>query len=129
MEVAIALGILVAELTSPTFANRVLTFESRPNWVDLSGCKDLADKVEKVQAAGWGGSTDFAAACERILAAAEAAKLRPDQIPDLLVLSDMQFNQAGGYDGGYSYYYRRSSPSPSSSWETHYERLERRFAE
>merc|ERR1719399_1841785 len=104
MEVAIGLGILVSELSAPAFRDRVLTFESSPTW------------VATVQAAPWGFSTDFAAACERILAAAEAAKLSPDEIPDLLVLSDMQFDQASGLNRG-------------NTWETHLERLKRRFAE
>ena len=114
MEVAIALGILVSELTLPAFRDRILTFETSPSWVDLSSCSSIAEKVWRVQSAGWGGSTDFAAACERILSAAETAKLKPDQIPDLIVFSDMQFDQAGvrGY-----------------AWETHLERLQRRFAE
>jgi len=127
MEVAIGLGILVSELAAPAFRDRVLTFESRPKWVDLSGCADIAAKVATVQAAGWGGSTDFEAACERILAAAVAAKLTPDEIPDLLVLSDMQFNEAGGYARHHYGYYGRTTAL--GSWETAYERLERRFAE
>jgi len=117
MEVAIALGILVSELTHDAFKHRLLTFESRPSWVDLTHCGSIREKVEKVQSAPWGGSTDFAAACERILAAAETAKLKPDEIPDLIVFSDMQFDQAGGRCYGYG------------SWETHFERLQRRFAE
>ena len=132
MEVAIALGILVSELTHPTFRDRVLTFESSPSWVDLSSCGSIGDKVRTVQRAPWGGSTDFAAACERILDAAQRAKLTPGEIPDLIVFSDMQFDEAGGmFDhyggyGGYGGYGRRSQPS---SWETHFERLQRRFAE
>ena len=132
MEVAIALGILVSELTHPTFRDRVLTFESSPSWVDLSSCDSIGDKVRTVQDAPWGGSTDFAAACERILDAAQRAKLTPGEIPDLIVFSDMQFDEAGGmFDhyggyGGYGGYGRRSQPS---SWETHFERLQRRFAE
>merc|ERR1719231_772110 len=123
MEVAIALGILVSELAAKPFADRVLTFESKPNWVDLSTSMGIAAKVATVQAAGWGGSTDFEAACERILAVAEQHKLKPDQIPDLIVFSDMQFNEAreGGCYGG--------SRARVGSWETQYERLERRFAE
>ena len=124
MEVAIALGILVSELTHDSFKNRVLTFESTPSWVDLSGCSSIRQKVERVQHAPWGGSTDFAAACERILATAEMAKLRADEIPDLIVFSDMQFDEAGGYHGGYGGYGGRGS-----TWETHFERLQRRFAE
>ena len=132
MEVAIALGILVSELTHPTFRDRVLTFESSPSWVDLSSCDSIGDKVRTVQDAPWGGSTDFAAACERILDAAQRAKLTPGEIPDLIVFSDMQFDEAGGMldhyggYGGYGGYGRRSQPS---SWETHFERLQRRFAE
>jgi len=127
MEVAIALGILVSELTHDAFKNRVLTFESVPSWVDLTGCTSIRQKVEAVQRAPWGGSTDFAAACERILATAQVAKLRPDEIPDLICFSDMQFDMAsgcGGY-GGYSYGSRRAP----QSWETQFERLQRRFAE
>ena len=65
MEVAIALGILVSECTAPAFRDRLLTFETRPSWVDLSDCTSLRTKVQKTQAAPWGGSTDFEAACER----------------------------------------------------------------
>ena len=126
MEVAIGLGILVSELAAPTFKDRVLTFETRPSWVSLVGCTSIADKVATVQSAGWGGSTDFAAACERILDVAQSAKLSPDEIPDLIVFSDMQFDQASGADCGYGYGYGRSRPDP---WSTHYERLEKRFGE
>eukprot|EP00966_Prymnesium_polylepis_P007407 170347-Prymnesium_polylepis.1 len=120
MEVAIGLGLLVSELSAPAFRDRVLTFESRPSWVDLSGCAQIADKVKQLQRAPWGGSTDFEAACEKILQAAEHAKLKPDEIPDLIVFSDMQFDCArgGGFYGGHA-----------RSWETHHERLVRRFAE
>ena len=134
MQAAIGLGLLVAELTHPEFRDRCLTFESTPQWVDLGGCTSLAEKVGRVQGAEWGGSTDFAAACELILAAAERAKLKPDEIPDLIVFSDMQFDEAGGYgaygyDGyGYGGGYGREARG-ASSWETHFERLSRRFAE
>ena len=115
MEAAIALGILVSELAAPTFRDRVLTFESVPNWVDLSSHTSIRDKVRACEQAPWGGSTNFEAACERILGAAEAAKLPPDEVPDLIVFSDMQFDQANGGHGG--------------RWETAFERLQRRFAE
>jgi hypothetical protein len=114
MEAAIALGILVSELAAPTFRDRVLTFESVPNWVDLSSHTSIRDKVRACEQAPWGGSTNFEAACERILGAAEAAKLPPDEVPDLIVFSDMQFDEARGHGG---------------RWETAFERLQRRFAE
>ena len=125
MEAAIGLGMLVSELSVPTFRDRVLTFESQPRWVDLSGCAKVADKVRQLQQAPWGGSTDFEAACEQILQAAERAKLSPDDIPDLIVFSDMQFDCARGSGCYYDYLGGRGD----TSWETHHERLVRRFAE
>ncbi|KAL3915811.1 MAG: hypothetical protein SGPRY_007073 [Prymnesium sp.] len=115
MEVAIALGILVSELSAPHFRDRVLTFESQPRWVDLSSCTNIQNKVRELVEAPWGGSTNFEAASEMILHAAERARLKPDDIPDLIVFSDMQFNVARGH--------------PRSSWETHHERLVKLYAE
>jgi Mg-chelatase subunit ChlD len=110
MEVAIALGILVSELTAPAFAHRVLTFESTPRWVELDPEAGVIAKTNVLQHAPWGGSTNFAAACKQILDAAVTAKLKPDEIPDLIIFSDMQFNEA---DGG--------------GWATHLEQLQRKF--
>ena len=111
MEVAIALGILVSMTCDPSFRNRFITFDSDPTWVNLTGCQSLFDKVKKTQNAPWGISTNFEAAFEMILKASCDARLTPDQIPDLIVFSDMQFNQAG-YFG-----------------ETMYNAMTRRFAE
>ena len=130
MEVAIGLGILVSELASPAFRHRCLTFESRPNWCDLTDCRTIHEKVSKLQAAPWGGSTDFEAACERILEAARSAKLTPDEIPDMIVFSDMQFDSANR-DGDYGYGYGggRGSGGRGGGWATQFERLQKRFAE
>jgi hypothetical protein len=111
MQAAIGLGLLTAELTSEAFRNRILTFESKPSWVDLSHCSSLAEKVQATKRAPWGGSTDFKAALELILGVCEQHKLKPDEIPDLVVYSDMQFDAA--------------SPAP---WATQLEQLCARFA-
>ena len=111
MEVAIALGILVSMTCDLAFRNRFITFDSNPTWVDLTGYQSLFTKVKKTQSAPWGGSTNFEAAFEMILKAACDARLTPDQIPDLIVFSDMQFNQAGRFG------------------ETMYNTMTRRFAE
>ena len=97
MEVAIALGILVSEISDPAFKDHFITFETRPSWVSLKGINSIYDKVQKTKNAPWGGSTDFNAALEMILKVATDKKLSPDDIPDLIVFSDMQFNSAGRY--------------------------------
>jgi hypothetical protein len=111
MEVAIALGILVSERSEGSFNDRFITFHENPTWVSLKGCNSLRDKVVKTQAAPWGGSTDFEAALEMILEVAIEHRLSPEDIPDLIVFSDMQFNQAGKYG------------------ETMHDVIKRRFAE
>ena len=131
MEAAIALGLLVSELAHPAFRHRALTFESRPQWVSLPEGGTILERVRAMQAADWGGSTDFEAACERILDAAQRAKLKPDEVPDLIVFSDMQFDEArGAHDYAYRYggYHGGGRHAGGASWETHHERLARRFA-
>jgi Mg-chelatase subunit ChlD len=115
MEVAIALGILVSELSDPAFANRVITFDDNPTWCKFEEGSSISEKVKTAQKAPWGGSTDFAKSYELILNVAVAAKLNPEDIPNLIVFSDMQFNQADHRSTG--------------EWETHYERFKRRFEE
>ena len=125
MEAAIGLGLVVAELSHPAFRNRAITFESSPQWVHLDGAGKVASKVRALQGASWGGSTDFEAACELVLGCAERARLKPDEVPDLIVCSDMQFNEARGAHCMYGRY----GGGRVASWETHHERLTRRFAE
>ena len=51
MYVAIALGILVSELSAPAFANRCITFSERPRWVKLPAEGSIVEKVEKLKRA------------------------------------------------------------------------------
>eukprot|EP01083_Nonionella_stella_P050723 134827_1 len=119
MEVAIALGILISEINSPTFANRCLTFHSNPEWFEFDPRNSLCEKVEEIRQAPWGMTTDFEKAMEKILGVSARAKLKPDEIPNLIVFSDMQFDQARG-----SVQY---SDEVADCWETHHERIVRRF--
>jgi hypothetical protein len=94
MEVAIALGILVSEVTADSFKNRVLTFDSQPQWFVFDKNDTLVDKVCKLRRAPWGCSTNFALALKKIYEVVKRNKLSEDQIPNLIVFSDMQFNAA-----------------------------------
>jgi hypothetical protein len=115
MEVAISLGLLVSEIASPDYRHRCLTFSASPTWVELNESMTLEEKVCRMRKAPWGCNTDFEKAIELILKVAIKAKLNPEDIPDLIVFSDMQFDEA-----------RRST---GSSWETQHERIIRRFKE
>lgn len=94
MEVAIALGILVSEISADCIKNRVLTFESRPQWFALDSNDSIGEKVRKLRRAPWGGSTNFTLALEMIYNVVKSNRLLEEDVPDLIVFSDMQFDQA-----------------------------------
>jgi hypothetical protein len=94
MDVCIALGILISELSENAFANRILTFETDPKWVDLSDCKNLREKVESLKKSSWGGSTNIDKAFARIVNVIKEYNLSEEDIPDLIIFSDMQFDEA-----------------------------------
>ena len=112
MEVSIALGLLVSDLADEPFRHRVLTFESTPRWHKIPSTASPVEQIRNLQRAPWGGSTNFAAAMDLLLAACVEGNVQAEDVPDLIVFSDMQFDQA--HEG---------------PWETHHERLTRVWAE
>jgi len=96
MLVSIALGILISSNNkSPNFKNQLITFHTNPQYIDISDCETLYDKVKKVENMPWGGSTNFEKVFELIL---NKCLLNGDLPPSkVIVLSDMQFNVASGY--------------------------------
>jgi len=96
MEVAVALGLVVAETAPEGWGGRVLTFESTPRWHQIKG-NTLAERVRNLMSAPWGGSTDFAAAMNMILDHAVKFNVLQESMPEVLfVFSDMQFDMADG---------------------------------
>lgn len=114
MYVAISLGIMLSEITEPLFRDRFITFSEDPTWVNLSNETGIVNKIKIALGSKWGMSTNFEAVYNMILDVVVAKKLRQSEIPDLIVFSDMQFDQA------------RESNDP---WETHHEIIVRRFKE
>ncbi len=100
MEVAIALGILISEINHPAFRNRLLTFTSDPSWVDLSQALTLKDKVKITKRSPWGMSTNIEKAFQLIEEVIRYNNLQQNDIPDLIIFSDMQFDEAneGNHD-------------------------------
>mmetsp|Transcript_15241 Transcript_15241/g.33366 ORF Transcript_15241/g.33366 Transcript_15241/m.33366 type:complete len:612 (+) Transcript_15241:131-1966(+) len=94
MEVAIALGIGISEITHESFRNMVMTFSRQPEWFRLLEGDTIVDKVRKLQRAPWGLNTNFAAAYDLVLEVCEKNQLGREDMPCLIVFSDMQFDQA-----------------------------------
>jgi hypothetical protein len=113
MEVAVALGLVIAEVAPPAWQNRVLTFESNPRWHQIVG-DSLFDRVNNLMSAPWGGSTNFGKALNMILDFAVGNQLPREAMPEVLfVFSDMQFDQADGTGSSYggTHHYREGARS------------------
>mmetsp|Transcript_16845 Transcript_16845/g.40770 ORF Transcript_16845/g.40770 Transcript_16845/m.40770 type:complete len:643 (-) Transcript_16845:180-2108(-) len=107
MEVSIALGIGIAEITHPDFRHMVMTFSERPEWFRLDPDDTIVEKVGKLADAPWGGSTNFEKAYDLVLQVCVDNKLPREDVPCLIVFSDMQFDEARRAAG----YLRRSDSS------------------
>ena len=81
----------MSELAAPEFADCFMTFSEHPTWFQFSAGLASSEKLEAACCAHWGSSTDFGRAVEMILNTTFAAKLKPCDIPELIVFSDMQF--------------------------------------
>mmetsp|Transcript_13480 Transcript_13480/g.14001 ORF Transcript_13480/g.14001 Transcript_13480/m.14001 type:complete len:320 (-) Transcript_13480:150-1109(-) len=127
MLVAIGLGILCSELAPESFRDLVMTFSSSAYWENLSNCHNFVDKVTKLKHAHWEGSTNFYNALKQVSDIVLKNKLRQDEIPNLLVISDMQFDEAGDPQSNTCNYQKYNKPDESDDWNTVYENIERLY--
>jgi hypothetical protein len=95
MQVAVSLGLLLAELNqSEQYHGKFITFHTTPQLLKIEG-DSLCEQVTSMHNTPWGGSTDVQAAFDLILNAATMFNVKQEDMPQiLLILSDMQFNQA-----------------------------------
>jgi len=120
MMVSIALGILVSQIAPPAFKDMVMTFSDEPKWHRFTPEMSFHKKVQSLAGAEWGGSTDFEAAMDLIIQVIKTHGLTPEQVPNLLIVSDMQINQAMGGSGYYG--------SAAKRWAPMYENIKAGFS-
>jgi hypothetical protein len=93
IDVAISLGLYISDKTKSVFKDMFLTFSENSKFVTLEGT--LAQKSKSMGKADWGMSTNLESAFTEILRVARNNKLPQAEMPEyLLILSDMQFNEA-----------------------------------
>lgn len=92
MNAAIALGIRIAEKS--VLGKRVMTFSTKPSWINLNGYDDFVSKVGIIKDAEWGMNTNFHAALDTILDAIIQNRMATEDVQDLVlvILSDMQID-------------------------------------
>jgi hypothetical protein len=97
LDVAVSLGLYLADKNKGAFKDTFLTFSSKPELVTLKG--NIVQKVDQMSKSNWEMSTDLHAAMDKILSVAVKGSVPASDMPAmLLILSDMQFNQCTRFD-------------------------------
>ncbi|KAB2061877.1 hypothetical protein ES319_A10G116000v1 [Gossypium barbadense] len=126
MDVAVAMGLLVSELSEEPWKGKVMTFSANPQLHLVKG-DSLKAKTEFVRKMEVGFNTDFQKVFDEILAVAVEGKLSEEQlIRRLFVFSDMEFDDACG---NYSKYMNMESVCNDDEEEPDYEVLREKMKE
>eukprot|EP01018_Ginkgo_biloba_P017155 Gb_26616 [translate_table: standard] len=110
MEVCIALGLLVSDISEEPWKGHLITFSANPQLQLVKG-ESLVQKYNFTKTMDWGMKTNFQKVFDLILKMAVKCGLESDKmIKQLLVFSDMEFDQAAAYP-----------------WQTDYMVIKRKF--
>jgi hypothetical protein len=91
MDVAVSLGLYLADKNKGKFKDTFMTFSSSPQLLHLKG--NINEKINQMVRSNWSMSTDIVAAFNKVLSVALENEVPQEEMPDmLLILSDMQFN-------------------------------------
>ena len=93
LEVATALAVYFSERCRGAYKDRFITFSNRPKFVNLSNCKSLREKLHYIGTISEAENTDIVATMRLVLEAAVQNGLKQSDIPNLLIISDMEFDE------------------------------------
>jgi hypothetical protein len=92
MDVAVSLGLYLADKNTGKFKDTFLTFSDKSELVTLKG--NVVQKMAQMVKSNWDMSTNLHAAFNKILDVAVKNEVPQAEMPEMvLILSDMQFNQ------------------------------------
>ena len=99
LDVAVALGLYVADKCTGKFKDTFLTFSSKPKLQHVKG--DIIQKIEQTVRANWEMSTNISGAMDEILRVAREGNVSQAEMPQiLLIMSDMQFDYCAKTSSG-----------------------------
>ncbi len=97
LEVAVSLGLYLADKNTGKFKDTFLTFSSKPELLNLKG--NINQKIDQMVKSKWEMSTNLHAAFKKILDVAVKGGVPQEEMPAMvLILSDMQFDQCMTHD-------------------------------
>ena len=102
---ALGLALYFAERNVGAYKDVFLTFSRHPHFQQIKG-STLYEKLSSLNMADWGQNTDLQAAFNYILATAIKYQMKPEDMPQtLIVVSDMEIDRAQGYgEESWSFY-------------------------
>lgn len=103
LDVATALAIYFSERQSGEFKDKFITFSQNPRFVDLSKLDTLHDKLIRCYQEAECANTDIEKTLDLVLQVAIKNRLKQEEIPTLLIISDMEFDEASGARGYYDW--------------------------
>lgn len=113
IDVAMSLGLYVAERNTGIFKDKLITFSAEPSLVEVDPAWPLQQKVEYMFNMPWGMNTNLEAVFDLVLRSAVQAHLPAEQMPQcIIIISDMQFDscvQGAGNPTAYQMIARRYS--------------------
>jgi len=97
LDVAISLGLYLADKNKGKFKDTFLTFSQVPELLHLKG--NILQKIAQMANSQWGMNTNLVAAIDKILKTAKDGNVPQEEMPGmLLILSDMQFDYCARFD-------------------------------
>lgn len=111
-DVANALGIYFAERMSDSspFKNKFITFSSSPRLIDFGKCVSLKDKANLIKSYTECANTNIERTMMLILETARQNHAKQSDIPNILILSDMQFDSMVNFGSYNTYSYGANGP-------------------
>lgn len=93
LDFADALTLFFSEHCKGDFKDKFITFSSRPEFVDLSSCTSLSEKLNKLRRYNDCSNTDLKKTFDLILNLAIENNLSQEDLPkNLIIISDMEFD-------------------------------------
>lgn len=93
--VGLSLGIIASELANPPYKHLAMSFTDCPSLFAFNETDSPLDKANMVESSHMGYSTNFSAAIDAILDLCIKNNVPSDEIPNLLVFTDGQFDTMG----------------------------------
>ena len=97
LDVAVSLGLYLAEKNQGKFKDTFLTFSSKSELITLTG--NVVQRMQQMNRSHWEMSTNLHSAFNKILSVAVENNVPQEEMPEiLLILSDMNFNNCTQFD-------------------------------